>query len=117
YVYSQMIAGADSPSFGEGKNSWLTGTAVWTFVSISQFILGIMPTLNGLQINPCIPCDLRRFQIIRRFRGATYRITVSNPEGMEHGVREITLNGEPVKGTVLPVLDEGSVADVHVLMG
>ena len=117
YVYSQMIAGADAPSFGEAKNSWLTGTAAWTFVSISQYILGIQPTLNGLQINPCIPRDLHSFRIIRRYRGATYRITVDNPEHVEHGVREITLGGKPVQGSVLPILNNGAVADVHVLMG
>ena len=117
YVYSQMIAGADAPSFGEAKNSWLTGTAAWTFVSISQYILGIQPTLDGLQINPCIPRDLHRFQIVRRYRGATYRITVDNPEHVEQGIREITLGGKPVQGSVLPVLDSGAVADVHVLMG
>ena len=117
YVYSQMIAGADAPSFGEAKNSWLTGTAAWTFVSISQYILGIQPTLNGLQINPCIPRDLHSFRIIRRYRGATYRITVDNPEHVEHGVREITLGGKPVQGSVLPILNNGAVADVHALMG
>ena len=117
YVYSQMIAGADAPSFGEAKNSWLTGTAAWTFVSISQYILGVQPTLNGLQINPCIPRDLHSFRVVRRYRGATYRITVDNPEHVEQGVREITLGGKPVQGSVLPVLDSGAVADVHVLMG
>ena len=117
YVYSQMIAGADAPSFGEGKNSWLTGTAAWTFVSISQYILGVMPTLDGLQISPCIPQDLHRFQIVRRYRGATYRITVDNPEGIEKGIREISLNGSLIRGTVLPILENGAVADVHVLMG
>ncbi len=117
YVYSQMIAGADAPSFGEAKNSWLTGTAAWTFVSISQYILGIQPTLNGLQINPCIPRDLHSFRIVRRYRGATYRITVDNPEHVEQGVREITLGGKPIQGSVLPVLDSGAVADIHVLMG
>ncbi|MCR5072661.1 MAG: glycosyl transferase [Clostridiales bacterium] len=117
YVYSQMIAGADAPSFGEAKNSWLTGTAAWTFVSISQYILGIQPTLNGLQINPCIPRDLHSFRIVRCYRGATYRITVDNPEHVEQGVREITLGGKPIQGSVLPVLDSGAVADIHVLMG
>ncbi|MBQ1770760.1 MAG: glycosyl transferase [Clostridia bacterium] len=117
YVYSQMIAGADAPSFGEAKNSWLTGTAAWTFVSISQYILGIQPTLNGLQIHPCIPRSLHSFRIVRRYRGATYRITVDNPEHVEQGVREITLGGKPIQGSVLPVLDSGAVADIHVLMG
>ena len=58
-VYSQMIAGCDAPAFGEGKNSWLTGTAAWTFLSVSQAILGIQPTLDGLKVDPCIPASLR----------------------------------------------------------
>ncbi|MBR4131533.1 MAG: glycosyl transferase, partial [Oscillospiraceae bacterium] len=68
YVYSQMIAGRDAPSFGEAKNSWLTGTAAWTFLSVSQDILGVRPTLDGLRIEPCIPADWKHYRIRRRYR-------------------------------------------------
>ncbi len=117
YVYSQMIAGRDAPSFGEGKNSWLTGTAAWTFVSISQAILGVQPTLDGLRIDPCIPSFLRRFTISRRYRGALYEITVENPEGAEKGVRSITIDGQGIEGNVLPVQSSGSRVSVVVRMG
>ncbi len=117
YVYSQMIAGKDAPGFGEGKNSWLTGTAAWTFVSISQAILGIKPTLDGLQIDPCIPSSLQHFSITRRYRGAVYVIDVENPDAVQHGVREIFLDGSLFPGTVLPVQKEGKEVRVRVIMG
>ena len=117
YVYSQMIAGKDAPSFGEGKNSWLTGTAAWTFVSISQAILGVQPTLDGLKIDPCVPSFLRHFTIRRRYRGSVYEITVENPEGAEKGVRSVMLDGNPVEGNVLPVQDAGRLVSVVVRMG
>ena len=117
YVYSQMIAGKDAPSFGEGKNSWLTGTAAWTFLSVSQAILGVKPTLDGLEIDPCVPSFLRRFTVSRRFRGAIYEITVENPDGVEKGVRSVTLDGQEIQGTVLPVQPAGSRVPVLVRMG
>ena len=117
YVYSQMIAGKDAPSFGEGKNSWLTGTAAWTFLSVSQAILGVKPTLDGLEIDPCVPGFLRRFSVSRRFRGAIYEITVENPDGVEKGVRSIALDGREIQGTVLPVQPAGSRVSVLVRMG
>ncbi len=112
-----MIAGKDAASFGEGKNSWLTGTAAWTFVSVSQAILGVQPALDGLRIDPCVPRSLRRFTVSRRFRGATYDITVENPDGAEKGVRAVTLDGRPVEGNLLPVQPAGSRVSVQVLMG
>ncbi len=117
YVYSQMVAGKDAASFGEAKNSWLTGTAAWTFVSVSQAILGIKPTLDGLMVDPCIPSSLRRFTITRRYRGAVYEITVENPDGVEKGVRSVTLDGSPMRGNILPVQPAGSRVSVLVLLG
>ena len=117
YVYSQMIAGRDAPTFGEAKNSWLTGTAAWTFLSISQAILGIRPTLDGLKIDPCIPSNVRGYTVIRRYRGATYEITVENPDGAQHGVRAMYADGQLISGTILPVAPAGSTAQVRVVMG
>ena len=117
YVYSQMIAGKDAASFGEGKNSWLTGTAAWTFLSVSQAILGIQPTLDGLKVDPCVPASLKGFTVTRRYRGATYRITVDNTAGVQHGVKSVTADGRAVAGGVLPVAAPGSTLDVTVTMG
>ena len=117
YVYSQMVAGRDAPSFGEGKNSWLTGTAAWTFLSVSQAILGVIPTLDGLRIEPCIPAAMKGFTVTRRYRGALYRIRVENPDGAQKGLKSLTLNGVPVEGGVLPVQPAGSENDVLAVMG
>ena len=71
-----MIAGKDARNFGEAKNSWLTGTAAWTFVNVSQYIIGIQPTLNGLCIDPCVPADFGDFTVTRKYRDVVYNITV-----------------------------------------
>ena len=117
YVYSQMVAGKDAPTFGEAKNSWLTGTAAWTFVSISQAILGVQPELDGLRIDPCIPPEWKQLTLTRRFRGAQYRITVDNPDGAEHGVRELYVDGVRQSGNLLAPAEAGSVVSVRVVMG
>lgn len=109
YVYSQMIAGRDAPTFGEAKNSWLTGTAAWTFLSISQAILGIIPTLNGLSVQPCLPAELPECRISRTYRGAVYQITILNRGG---SVPKLTVNGEAIEGAVVPVFPEGAVVSV-----
>ena len=117
YVYAQMVAGKDAARFGEAKNSWLTGTAAWTFVSISQYILGIRPVYDGLLIDPCIPSDLKSFTVMRHFRNAFYRIGVDNSAGTEKGVSSITLDGELLKSNVLPCINDGGTHDVAVVMG
>jgi cellobiose phosphorylase len=101
YVYSQMVAGRDAKFFGQGKNSWLTGTAAWTFVNISQYILGVYPTHNGLSINPCVPADFGDFEITRKYRDAVYHISVKQ-NGVQKGIKKLTVNGKEVSGNVIP---------------
>ncbi|MDO4489462.1 MAG: glycosyl transferase [Lachnospiraceae bacterium] len=117
YVYSQMIAGKDAPTHGEAKNSWLTGTAAWTFLSISQGILGIVPTLDGLQVNPCLPSDMKGFQAERLYRGAKYLISVDHSAGNQAGIASFKVNGEEIQGNVIPVFPEGSTVTVEIIMG
>ncbi len=117
YVYSQMIAGKDAPSFGEAKNSWLTGTAAWTFLSISQAILGVKPTLDGLRIDPCVPSGCKGFTLTRQYRGAVYEITVKNPDAAQHGVKELRVDGELFQGDLIPVRAPGTTVKVEVLLG
>ena len=117
YVYSQMVAGKDAPTFGEAKNSWLTGTAAWTFFNISQYILGIQPTLDGLKVDPCIPHTLSGFAVTRRFRGAVYHITVDNAAGVQHGIKAVTVDGKAISGNVLPLAAAGTEVTVQVTMG
>ena len=101
YVYSQMIAGKDAPHFGQAKNSWLTGTAAWTFLNVSQYILGIRPEFAGLMVDPCIPADFKELTVIRKYRGAEYHIHITNPDGHEKGIRSMTVDGEAVEGNIL----------------
>lgn len=117
YAYCQMIAGKDAAKPGEGKNSWLTGTAAWNFAAITQYILGVKPDYNGLSVDPCIPKEWSGFKATRKFRGATYNIQVNNPNNVSKGVVSITVNGEAVDGTVLPILENGSTAEVVVTLG
>ena len=117
YVYSQMVAGRDAPTFGEAKNSWLTGTAAWTFFNVSQYILGILPTLDGLKVDPCIPHTLGSFTVTRRFRGAVYHITVDNAAAVQHGVKVVTVDGRAIAGNVLPLAPAGTEVAVRVTMG
>ncbi len=115
YVYSQMIAGKDAFKPGEAKNSWLTGTASWNFYTISQYILGIKPHYDGLEIDPCIPKDWSGYNISRKFRGATYNIRVKN-NGVSKGVKEISINGQKIEGNLIPEQPSGSVNNIEVTL-
>ena len=117
YVYSQMVAGRDAKFFCEAKNSWLTGTAAWTFVNVSQYILGVYPTHKGLSINPCVPKDFGDFELTRKFREGTYNIKVVNPDNVEKGVKSITVDGVAVEGCVIPYVKGKETYDVVVTMG
>ena len=117
YVYAQMVAGKDAVRHGEAKNSWLTGTAAWAFVSISQYILGIKPDYDGLYIDPCIPADVIGYTVTRHFRGDVYHISVDNKAGVEKGVKKIAVDGKPLDGLVVPVFGDGKIHKVEVVMG
>ncbi len=117
YVYSQMVAGADAQIPGEAKNSWLTGTAAWTFVNVSQHILGVYPTHQGLSINPCVPKGFGDFELTRKFREGTYNIKVVNPGNVEKGVKSITVDGKTLSGCVVPYEKGKTNYDVVVTMG
>lgn len=117
YVYAQMIAGKEAPNFGQAKNSWLTGTAAWNYVAISQAILGVKPGYDGLTIDPCIPPNWKGFQVERQFRGATYEIHVSNPHGVSKGVSRISVDGQEIEGQTLPIFEDGAHHRVEVVMG
>ncbi len=116
YVYPQMIAGCDAATHGEAKNSWLTGTAAWTFYDVSQAILGIKPQYDGLQVDPCIPAEWKGFTVTRQYRGAVYEITVDNAAGVQKGVVSMEVDGKPVESNIAPVFENGT-HHVRVVMG
>ena len=112
-----MVAGADANIPGEAKNSWLTGTAAWTFVNISQHILGVYPTHQGLGVNPCVPKGFGDFAITRKFREGTYKIKVLNPDNVEKGVKSLTVDGQAVEGRIIPYIKGKAEYDIVVTMG
>lgn len=103
YVYAQTVASHDAPTCGEAKNAWLTGTAAWTFLSVSQGLLGIQPEFDGLRIEPCIPSSWKGFKASRIFRGTEYQIEVKNPSGICSGVKKITVDGKTFNGSIVPL--------------
>ncbi|MBS5725851.1 MAG: glycosyl transferase, partial [Clostridiales bacterium] len=117
YVYSQMIAGKDAVRHGEAKNSWLTGTAAWTFYNVSRYILGVMPEYDGLRIDPCVPDTMHEFTVTRKFRGDTYEIHVDNSAGVCKGVQRMTVDGVETDGNVLSSVGDGKTHVVEVVMG
>lgn len=118
YVYSQFITGKEHPyKFGRARNSWLTGTASWSFVAISQYILGIRADYDGLIVDPCIPHDWDGFEVTREFRDKSFNIIVKNPSKVCKGVAGMTVNGETVSGNMIPVGMMKQVNSVVVTLG
>ena len=113
YVFAQMIAGKDAPTHGEAKNSWLTGTAAWTYYTATQWMLGIRAEYEGLRVDPVIPEKWKGFTVVRRFRGNTYVIEIKNPHGKQRGVARLRVDGKQVGGNILPIC-ETRPAPIHV---
>lgn len=119
YVYAQMIAGKDAVRHGEAKNSWLTGTASWNFIAITQYILGVRPDFDGLKVDPCIPTNWDGYKVIRKYRGATYEIEVKNPNKVCKGVAKLLVDGNEMIGNII-FYDEShrdKVLKVEVVLG
>ena len=114
YVYCQMVAGKDAARPGEGKNSWLTGTAAWNWLAITQYILGIRPTYDGLEIDPCLPETMNEYTVKRKLRDSEFTITVKNPNGKSKGVSRITVDGKPVDSNVVKALPGKHVVVVEM---
>jgi cellobiose phosphorylase len=118
YVYAQMIAGRDAETTGEAKNSWLTGTAAWTFVSVAQGILGVKPDFEGLRLDPCIPSKWDYYTVTREYRGVVYEIMVKNPKGLCRGVKSLSVDGKRVEGNLISQPPKGTkTVKVEVVLG
>jgi cellobiose phosphorylase len=114
YVYAQMIAGRDAPTHGEAKNSWLTGTAAWNFVAITQWILGIRPELTGLRVEPVLPSSWPGYTATRQFRGARYEITVRRESGA--ATSYLVVDGHRIERTLVPLAPPGDTVRVDVIL-
>ena len=117
YVYSQYTHSVESPRYGASRVPWLTGAASWAYYAATQYLLGIRPDYKGLLIDPCIPADWKEFTATRRFRGKMLAIKVTNPAGVQKGVKKITLNGRPLEGNLIPASKLKKQNDVLVEMG
>lgn len=115
YSYCQFIMGKDHTAFGRARHPFMTGSGGWSYFSATRYMLGIRPDFDKLEINPCIPADWKEFSAVRKWRGATYNITVLNPDGVMKGVKEIKVNGEIVPE--IKVLPEGTVNEIEVVLG
>jgi cellobiose phosphorylase len=113
YVYAQMIAGRDAPRYGEAKNSWLTGTAAWNWVAITQHIIGVRPEIGGLRVEPCLPEELGELHFVRHCRGAEYRINITNRSTGTPPI--LTVDGRANSGTLVPYAAPGSVVTIDVV--
>lgn len=116
YSYCQFIMGKDHTAFGRGRHPWLTGSAGWSYAAVTRYMLGIQFNFEGMIIDPCIPSEWRGFKVIRKWRGATYNISVINLHGVQKGIKSISLNGELIENNIKPQ-PENSINEVLVTMG
>jgi len=117
YVYAEYVTSPDHPTFGQASHSWLTGSAVWMLRDATEYLLGVRPTYRGLIVDPCVPSGWKQFKVQRKFRGATYAINVSIPEGQSGTVKAIEVDGRSIEGAVIPVAEAGQTVDVKVKVG
>ena len=117
YCYAQNILGDEHPQFGLGRNSWLSGTASWTYQAATHYILGVRPEMNGLRIDPCVPQKWSGFTVRRQFRGCLYDIQVFNPESVCKGVVAVKVDGILLEGNLVPLFSDGVSHRVEVVMG
>lgn len=117
YVYAQMVGGVEAPYHGEAKNSWLTGTAAWSLVAVTQYILGVRPEHEGLRVAPCLDGELSELSIVRRARGAEYRIHVKRADDLLRSDRaravRLTVDGARIDGCVVPWAPAGAIVSVE----
>jgi len=117
YAVCQSTHSRYSEKEGAGRVSWLSGSAVWNYVAMASAILGVQPDYDGLRIDPCVPSEWKSFKFVRRFRDATYRITVENPDGVQKGVASIQVDNRSIPGNRIPPAAPGAEVDVRVRMG
>jgi cellobiose phosphorylase len=117
YVYPEFVHGQAAEEFGRGGHTWLTGTAPTMHTALLEYIFGLKPEYDGLRIDPCVDPSWKEFSVVRQFRGTSYRIHFRNPQGLERGIKSVTLDGKSIQGNLLPVMSDGKTHAVEVLMG
>ncbi len=117
YVTPGNVDGPASEHYGRGGWTWYTGSAQWLHRVATHWILGIRPQEDGLELDPSIPSHWPGFRVRRKFRNAVYQIEVRNPDGVNRGIRSITVDGIPLDGNIVPAFGDGQVHFVEVIMG
>jgi N,N'-diacetylchitobiose phosphorylase len=124
YAFAQFVTGKDHPHrFGRARNSWLTGTATWAFVSLTQHILGVRADYDGLVVAPVLPESWEGFRMVRKFRGATYEISVTQVAASQRMTQnearsaQLFVDGVPLAGNKVPLAPAGSVVKVELMLG
>lgn len=117
YCYPQNILGDEHPQFGLARNSWLSGTSSWTYQAATKYIMGVRPDHNGLIIDPCIPKSWNGFTGVRKFRNATYNITVKNPNNVSKRYKSMLVDGKEIEGNIAPIFNDGKEHTVDIILG
>ena len=103
YVSPGNVDGPQSPYYGRGGWTWYTGSAAWMLRIGTEWLLGVRPTWDGLLIDPCLPPEWKGFRMTRQFRGSTYQIEVT----VGAGAAQVTVDGRPFDGQVIPAFGDG----------
>ncbi len=117
YVHCQSTHSPHSKRYGTSRLPWLTGTAAWAYYAASAYMMGLRPSVEGLTIDPCVPSDWKTFKMERSFRGKRIKITVENPDGVQHGVKSLAFGGETIEGNFLPLGKIQDGMEVTLRMG
>ncbi|MCX5680775.1 MAG: hypothetical protein NT079_00530, partial [Candidatus Omnitrophica bacterium] len=118
YAYAEYLVGPENPyRYGEGAFTWITGTAGWSFMAATEWVLGAHREFNGLRIDPSIPRQWKECSIRRLFRGSVYDIQIKNPHGKEHGVKKVFVDGKELCGNLLPIFNDQKTHQIKVILG
>ncbi len=102
---------------GRGGWTWYTGSAAWLYRLGIESILGLIRRGATFAVDPCIPASWPGYAVTWRFGAARYDISVVNPGRQSRGVSGVTLDGSAVDPAAIPLVDDGRVHQVHVVMG
>ena len=116
YVLTNQFLGPENRRAGKSLWAWMTGAAGWYYRAMTEWMIGVRADFDGLLIDPCLPNHWDHIELERSFRGTRYHITIQNPNGLQKGKTSITLDGRPVRGQHLPVLNDEIVHRVEVVL-
>jgi cellobiose phosphorylase len=118
YATAEYLVGPEHPYlYGEGAFTWVTGSAGWSYMAITEWLLGVRREFAGLRIDPCVPSRWKSFFVRRPFRGAVYEIRFNNPKGVQRGIRRIYVDGRRIAGNLIRPYNDGKIHRVKVIMG